>query len=347
MASPGRPAVHSTDDLDATTTSPRPCSTVMATVDGWPAVADLNGLLSTSDALAAGLSKRDLARMADDGQVVHLARGWYCLPSAVSTPDDRGPWERRRLLHVARTRAEVRAVSGRAVASHHSALVRNDLPAFAADLRQVHLTRIDDTNSRRRTGLTVHQCVPGSSTCDGVIDISTAVVQSGVENGPMAALVAGDAALHRGLVGLDHLMEACTRVTGPRTVAVRSMLHHTDARAESPGETRLRWALWLMGYHPVSQFRVEDGAFLAVVDFLLEEARVAIEFDGFVKYGRRSPFTLGSQPADVVAAEKVREDHVRELDYGFVRVIWSDMHALPALNRRVDAAVQRAHRLVG
>jgi hypothetical protein len=189
--------------------------------------------------------------------------------------------------------------------------------------------------------------VPGSSTCDGVIDISTAVVQSGVENGPMAALVAGDAALHRGLVSLDHLMEACTRVTGPRTVAVRSMLHHTDARAESPGETRLRWALWLMGYHPVSQFRVEDGAFLAVVDFLLEEARVAIEFDGFVKYGRRSPFTLGSQPADVVAAEKVREDHVRELDYGFVRVIWSDMHAFPALNRRVDAAVQRAHRLVG
>jgi hypothetical protein len=163
----------------------------------------------------------------------------------------------------------------------------------------------------------------------------------------MAALVAGDAALHRRLVGLDDLTEACVRVVGPRTVAIRSMLRHADARAESPGETRLRWALRLMGYHPLSQFRIEDGPFLAVVDFLLEEARVAIEFDGFVKYGRRSPFALSAQPAEIVAAEKVREDHVRELDYGFVRVIWSDLDALPVLGRRIDAVVQRTRRLAG
>jgi hypothetical protein len=86
---------------------------------------------------------------------------------------------------------------------------------------------------------------------------------------------------------------------------------------ESSGETWLRWTLRLMGYHPLSQFRIEDGPFLAVVDFLLEEARVAIELDGFVKYERRSPFALSAQPAEIVAAEKVREDHVRELAYGF------------------------------
>jgi hypothetical protein len=319
----------------------------MTTVDCWQAAADRHGLLTTSDALAAGLTKRDLDRMAENAQLIHLARGWYCLPSVVATPADRGPWERRRLLHAARTRAAVRAVSGRAAASHHSALVLHDLPAFAADLRQVHLTRLDDTDSRRRRGLTVHQCVPGSSTSEGVIDVATAVVQSGIQNGPMAALVAGDAALHRRLVGLDDLTEASARVVGPRTVAIRSMLRHADARAESPGETRLRWALRLMGYHPLSQFRIEDGPFLAVVDFLLEEARVAIEFDGFVKYGRRSPFALSAQPAEIVAAEKVREDHVRELDYGFVRVIWSDLDALPVLGRRIDAVVQRTRRLAG
>ena len=71
-----------------------------------------------------------------------------------------------------------------------------------------------------------------------------------------------------------------------------------------------------MGYDAVPQFRIVDGSFVAVVDFLIAEHCVAVEFDGLVKYGRRSPFTRGAQPSDVVAAEKVREDHLRELDYG-------------------------------
>jgi hypothetical protein len=102
-----------------------------------------------------------------------------------------------------------------------------------------------------------------------------------------------------------------------------------------------------MGYDVVPQFRIVDGSFVAVVDFLIAEHRVAVEFDGFVKYGRRSPFTLGAQPSDVVAAEKVREDHVRELDYGFVRVTWPDLDAIPLLHRRIDAVVQRSARRAG
>ena len=317
----------------------------MTRIDCWQAVADRHSLLSTSDALAAGLTRRDLARMAEDGQLIHLARGWYCLPSAMSTPDDAGPWERRRLLHAARTRAAVRAVSGRSAASRHSALVLHDLPAFAADLRQVHLTRVDDTDSRRRKGLTVHQCVPGSSAYDGVIDVATAIVQSGVENGPMAALVAADAALHRRLVGVDQLTEACARVAGPRTVAIRSMLRHADARAESPGETRLRWALRLMGYHPVPQFRIEAGPFLAVVDFLLEEAPVAIEFDGFVKYGRRHPSRSARNPPTSWPRRRSARTTSGSWTTDSFGVIWSDMDALPALGRRIDAAVQRIRRL--
>jgi len=45
------------------------------------------GLFSTSDALAAGLTKRALARMADDGQLIHLGRGLVCLPAVVAMPD--------------------------------------------------------------------------------------------------------------------------------------------------------------------------------------------------------------------------------------------------------------------
>lgn len=315
----------------------------MTNVDCWEAVADRHGLLSTGDALAAGVAKRELAETEKDGRLVHLGRGWYSLPFPEST-DDLNPWERRRVLHAARARAAVRAVGGRASASHHSALVLKDLPVFAADLRQVHLTRIDDVLSRRRPGLTVHGRVVGAFGRDGVIDVATAVVQTGVENGPMAALIAADAALHRGEVDVEQLAEAGGRVLGPRTTATRSMLRCADARAESPGETRLRCALRLMGYDAVPQFRIVDGSFVAVVDFLLAGCRVVVEFDGFVKYGRRSPFTLGAQPADVVAAEKVREDHVRELDYGFVRVTWPELDAIRILHRRIDAAVERSAR---
>ena len=67
------------------------------------------------------------------------------------------------------------------------------------------------------------------------------------------------------------------------------------------------------------------GSFLAVVDLLLDDVPVAIEFDGFVKYSRPDPFATASTPADVLFAEKVREDHVRGLRYAMVRAIWREL----------------------
>src|SRR4029078_13090798 len=94
----------------------------------------------------------------------------------------------------------------------HTARVPPPRPVFAADLRQVHLTRADDTLSRRRSGLTVHRRVLGASMHEGLIDVATAVVQTGLENGPMAALIAADAALHRALLDSGQLTEAGLRV---------------------------------------------------------------------------------------------------------------------------------------
>jgi len=46
--------------------------------------------------------------------------------------------------------------------------------------------------------------------------------------------------------------------------------------------------------------------------------------------------------ADVLVAEKIREDHIRELGYEMVRVIWAELNDLVALRRRIEAAVGRA-----
>ena len=306
-------------------------------MEDWEGVADRHGLIRTADALRAGLTGRQLARLVNDGDLVRLGRGWYSLRLVPVASEDTA-WARRRTLHAARATAAMTAYEGRAVASHHSALVLAGLPAYSADLRQVHLTRTADNWSRRRQGLTLHQMVPGAAVVDGVIDLAVAVVQAGCVNGSMAALIAADAALHRGRLGQDDLHRACDLVVGPHSSVVRAMVRQADGSAESPGETRLRHALRLMGFACTPQARIVDGAFVAVVDFLVEDC-VAVEFDGFVKYGRGRAFATDATPAEVVFTEKVREDHVKELGNEMVRVIWADFDDLPLLRRRVERAL--------
>ncbi len=111
------------------------------------------------------------------------------------------------------------------------------LPTFAADLRQVHLTRTRDDHSRRRPGLTVHRRLVGAGHERGVMAPAVAIVQAGLLGSGVSALVAADAAVHRGLVTVEAVTEALTLVRGPGSAGVRRALRHVDGRAESPGET--------------------------------------------------------------------------------------------------------------
>jgi very-short-patch-repair endonuclease len=260
-----------------------------------------------------------------------------------SAQSNETPWERRRRLHSAQTRAVVRAYEGRVLASHHSALVLSNLPTFAADLRQVHVTRVDGPHSRRRPGLTIHRSAVEVRGAAGVINLGDGIVGTAKVNGEAAGLIAADAALNRGLITLDELADSATRITGPGAALARRVLAATDPRAESPGETQLRRALTLMGFAVRSQFTIEDGSFTAVVDFLLEEFGVAVEFDGFVKYGRRIPSPTEAAPGDIVFAEKLREDHIRGLGYGMARVVWHDLEDQMALRRRVERVIEMVH----
>ncbi len=310
-------------------------------MDSWQALADEHGLIRAGDARGAGMTARELRRLVTGEHLVHLGHGWYALPFPMAA-EGAQTWERRRRLRAARTRAAVVAHAGQAIASHHSALVAHGLPTFAADLGQVHLTRAGDPWSRRRGGLTVHRQVVGATAADRVIAPAVAVVQAGCVNGPMASLIAADAAIHCGLVTAEDLAEASALVLAPGASAVRRLLLRADGRAESPGETRLRHAVQVMGFAVTPQVWVSDGALRARVDLMLDDAPVVLEFDGFMKYARPTPTATFAAPADIVAAEKLREDHLRDLGYEVVRVIWSELDDLPALRRRIEAARARA-----
>jgi hypothetical protein len=76
------------------------------------------------------------------------------------------------------------------------------------------------------------------------------------------------------------------------------------------------------------------------VDFYWEELGLVGEFDGLSKYGDARRFDAGLTAAEVVVAEKHREDRLRRIVGGVVRWGWS-----VALDRRALAERLAAHGL--
>ncbi len=310
------------------------------------ALADEFGLVSTRDLQVAGMSRREVAWLCSNGRLHRVARGWYVLGSVANALDRMPSAERRKARHALTARATVRIFDGRVVASHHSALVLHGLPTYCADLSTIHVSRVADDHSRARRGLNVHERVVGALVeNDLVMEPAVAVVQTGMCNGPDAALVAADAALHRGLVSHDSLERAVGLLGGPRIPAVERLILRADGRAESPGETRLRHALQVMGFPVTPQVAIDAPGFHAVVDLMIDGVKVVIEFDGFVKYGRPDAYRADATPADVVVAEKLREDRIRGLGYVVVRVVWSELDDLAALRSKMQHAFALARLL--
>ena len=127
-----------------------------------------------------------------------------------------------------------------------------------------------------------------------------------------------------------------------------------DGRAESPLETRGRLRIVGAGL-PTPELQVEiraGGRLVAVVDAWFDDAAVAVEFDGRVKY--TDPWRDRS-PEQVLWEEKRREDELRALDIRVVRIADADLGAgWPATSssacgssvdtRARDPAVHRARR---
>lgn len=77
-----------------------------------------------------------------------------------------------------------------------------------------------------------------------------------------------------------------------------------------------------------------EGRLVAVVDAWFDDAAVAVEFDGRVKY--TAPWR---DPGRVLWEEKRREDGVRALDIAVVRIADADLR--PAAWPRVEADLRR------
>ncbi len=193
----------------------------------WKLAADEHGILGVADTRTAGLTPKAVARLVSKGELTSLGRGWY----AVGSPDT--PEER----HVLLTRAALRAHEGRAVASHHSALCLLRLPTYRADFETVRLNRVTSGAPRTRRGQRLGRVVPaeaiappqGGSTALTTVSPALAVVQAAISGGPLAGLVAADAALSRDLATRPVSTRHCSGST--------SIPGHSSCAPSSPWPT--------------------------------------------------------------------------------------------------------------
>jgi len=312
------------------------CATLVG-MSTWTAAVNEHGIIALARLRKDGVDARATARLVAAGELTVLDRGWLFHGAPTS--------EQHR--HELATRAMLAAHEGRAVASYHSALVLRGLPVYCADLDRVRLSRLTPGPTRTRPRLSVGRVVSPEMVDGECVTVAKATVQVGESSGPLAALVAADAALRRNLTTPDELRDVARTIEShPRTKALRSLLELADGRRESPGETRLGYALHLMGVDVTPQFEVTEPRIHAFIDFVVDGVMVAIEFDGKVKYDR----TLDQvdhngrklSPQEVLWLEKKREDRLRELGYEIVRVVWAELDDLPALTQRIRAAIARA-----
>jgi predicted transcriptional regulator of viral defense system len=114
----------------------------------------------------------------------------------------------------------------------------------------------------------------------------------------------------------------------------------SDGRAESPLESRGRLAMLAAGL-PRPELQVElygASGFIGRVDAWYEDAAVAIEFDGEIKY---TDPRGGRTPAEVAWDEKRREDQVRSLEVRVVRIVQADLPRFQPVAVRLNELLGR------
>lgn len=286
--------------------------------------------------LARDLEPEDLARVRRDEAWLRLRRGAYLAP-----PDDlSAPAHAERRRTVLARIAAVHADSRSAIwFSHTSAALLWHCDPLATPER-VHVTQRSRPRSHRDPAVIRHHGVLPETDRAVVGGLPvTGLARTAVDCACLlprdAGLVVADAALRAGADAgrIDALLRE--RAGGRGIARAREVLAFADGRSESPGESLTRWHLARQGVPAAAlQVPVEThlGRFRA--DLGWPEERLLLEFDGFVKYGGGG----ASAAADVVFAEKRRQDAIEEAGWRVLRVTWTDLRAPASLARRVRAA---------
>lgn len=290
-----------------------------------------NGLFTTAQALAAGVTDAGLAGLKRQRVISSVARSIYALSDAVPTdPLD---------LHRMRLAASLLLYPD-AGPCGVSLLAHFGIDVWGADLNRVDVVR--EVSSEVLTSLcrirppypAVRPWVDLGARTDVASSgsseaVAAAVVQTALDHGALPAIISADDALQDGVTTVEAIVAAAASVRRwPGAGKVRTMVAMMDGRSQSVGESRLRVMLTVSGLRLVPQYPISDeGADnpFAYADLLVDGTNLLLEFDGKIKYGSQ----------EALWREKKREDRIRRRNYRVERVIWADLERPTVLLPRI------------
>ncbi|MFE4229509.1 hypothetical protein ACFRJ8_16675 [Arthrobacter sp. NPDC056886] len=279
-------------------------------------------LWRTEQLLELGYGSRAIHSLLDSGVIVRLRYGCYIRASLWRA---QSPIVRGRQLIYAHAHGTCTTSTGTFLYSHIS----------AARLRRLHLWDVDDaihilqkvrpSNERHGRDVRCHTR-PFADHDVAVVDgLRTTSLERTTADCAMLlpyrqALILTDHALRLG-ADLTVLQSMADDLDGRRGIRTfRRVLASADPRSESPGETLTRDLILRCRIKPPEpQLEVWSRAGRHRLDFAWKEEKVALEFDGKIKYFDYSP------TADVVFEERRREKALTEEGWRFVRVEWKDL----------------------
>src|SRR4051794_7135015 len=284
------------------------------------------GVFTAAEARRAGYRPEEISAAVRSGEWRPIRRGVYVTAARWAAVA-----EDARMRHLLSCAAVLAALGAGPVLSHESAarIHRFELAARSDDV--VRLTDVAQWREGRgyrvaRAALPEADVVRES--VFAVTSRSRTLVDCAREWSLTDAVVAMDAAIQQGKVTRAQLESAVLAASHWLGIGrAGRALSLADGRAQSPLETRGRLGLLAEGL-PLPELQVEihgERGFIGRVDGWYEEAAVALELDGKIKYLEPRG---GRSPADVAWEEKRREDALRELDVRVLRLVNDDIGSM-------------------
>lgn len=295
-------------------------------------------LWRTGQLRAAGLNSRAVRQLLSGGALVRLRYGCYIRGAL---------WEKQsaslrsvQLIH-AHAYGTLTTSTGSFVYSHTSAARIHGLFLWNVDDRIHLLFRVRP--SRERLGKDIRGHTRPYSDAEvmtratlRVTTLERTAVDCALLLSYRQSLIIMDSALRLG-ADASLMQAAADGLAGHRGIRnLRAALANADACAESAGETLTRELITRLHLpKPEAQVEVRSRAGWHRLDFAWQDKKVALEFDGKVKYFDYKP------TAEVLFQERRREKALTEDGWFFVRVEWKDLFREQEFKQRVLTALRR------
>jgi very-short-patch-repair endonuclease len=295
-------------------------------------------LWRTDQLQASGLNSRAIRLLVNRGGLVRLRYGCYI---RTTVWEQQSPTVRSLQLIHAHAHGTLTTSTGNFVYSHTSAARLHRLFLWNADDLVHILLRVRPSGERLGKDVRGHTRPYADTevTTLGrlrVTSLERTVVDCAMMLDYRQGLVLMDHALRLG-ADLDLMNAMAGNLPGRSGVRnLRLVLANADIRAESAGETLTRELLARLKLPmPEAQVEVQSRVGRHRLDFAWKEKKVALEFDGKVKYFDYKP------TAEVLFQERRRERALTEDGWYFVRLEWKDLFREQEFKNRILAALGR------